>query len=249
MESTQPGAETITMMYGVNTAVSAAVKKLSQLDYVTHNLANASTPGFKNERLLFVRKSGSDTMAEDSFSHDPVVVIDHSQGTVEKTGSPLDVAIQGDGYFAIETPNGERYTRNGSFTLNASGELVTKSGDAVMGEGGRITITGKKYQIDNSGNITADGNSVGKIKIVDFKKKDALAKKGAGLFEATDKAEQSSIDNPEVRSGYLETSNVSAVKEMIEMIDIQRSFEAYSKAMQTISEQDRMSTNRIGKIF
>ena len=92
------------MMYGVNTAVSAAVKKLSQLDYVVHNLANASTPGFKNERLLFVRNSGADTMAEDSFSHNPLVVIDHSQGTVEKTGSPLDVAIQGDGYFVIETP-------------------------------------------------------------------------------------------------------------------------------------------------
>ena len=148
---------------------------------------------------------------------------------MEKTGSPLDVAIQGDGYFVIETPNGERFTRNGSFTLNASGELVTKSGDAVMGDGGRITITGKKYQIDNSGNITADGSSVGKIKIVDFKQKDALAKKGAGLFEATGKAEQSAIENPEVRAGYLETSNVSAVKEMIEMIDIQRSFEAYRK--------------------
>jgi flagellar basal-body rod protein FlgF len=248
MESTQPGAETITMMYGVNTAVSAAVKKLSQLDYITHNLSNASTPGFKNERLLFVRKSDTDTMAEDSFSHDPVVIIDHSQGTVEKTGSPLDVAIQGDGYFAIETPDGERYTRNGSFTLNAGGELVTKSGDAVMGEGGRITISGKKYEISNSGSVIVDGSEVGKIKLVDFKKKDALAKKGAGLFEATGKAEQSSVENPEVRAGYLETSNVSAVKEMIEMIDIQRSFEAYSKAMQTISDQERLSTSRVGKI-
>jgi flagellar basal-body rod protein FlgF len=248
MGSTPPGAETITMMYGVNTAVSAAVKKLSQLDYVTHNLANASTPGFKNERLLFVRRSGTDAMAEDSFSHDPVVVIDHSQGTVEKTGSPLDVAIQGDGYFVIETPNGERFTRNGSFTLNASGELVTKSGDAVMGDGGRITITGKKYEIDNTGSVTVDGSSVGKIKLVDFKQKDTLSKKGAGLFEATGKAEQSAIENPEVRAGYLETSNVSAVKEMIEMIDIQRSFEAYSKAMQTISDQDRLSTSRVGKI-
>ena len=236
------------MMYGVNTAVSAAVKKLSQLDYVVHNLANASTPGFKNARLLFVRRSSTDTLAEDSFSHDPVVLIDHSQGTAEKTGSPLDVAIQGDGYFVIETPNGERFTRNGSFTLNAGGELVTKSGDPVMGEGGRITISGKKFEIGNSGSVTVDGSEVGKIKLVDFKKKDALIKKGAGLFEAAAKAEQSAIENPEVRAGYLETSNVAAVKEMIEMIDIQRSFEAYSKAMQTISDQDRLSTSRVGKI-
>jgi flagellar basal-body rod protein FlgG len=235
------------MMYGVNTAVSAAVKKLSQLDYAVHNLANASTPGFKNERLIFVRRSGTDAMAEDSFSHDAVVLIDHSQGTLEKTGSLLDVAIQGDGYFAIETPNGERYTRNGSFTLNAGGELVTKSGDAVMGEGGRITISGRKIEIDNAGNVSVDGNNVGKIKLVDFKKKDALIKKGAGLFEASAKAEQSAVETPEMRSGYLETSNVAAVKEMIEMINIQRSFEAYSKAMQTISDQDRLSTSRIGK--
>lgn len=236
------------MMYGVNTAVSAAVKKLSQLDYSVHNLANASTPGFKNERLIFVRRAGTDAMAEDSFSHDPVVLIDHSPGTLEKTGSPLDVAIQGEGYFAIETPKGERYTRNGSFTLSPTGELTTKSGDPVMGDGGRITVTGKKFEIDNAGNVTADGSSVGKIKIVDFKKKDALIKRGAGLFEASAKAEQSPIDTPEVRAGYLETSNVSAVKEMIEMIDIQRSFEAYTRAMQTISDQDRMSTTRVGKI-
>jgi flagellar basal-body rod protein FlgF len=235
-------------MYGVNTAVSAAVKKLSQHDYVVHNLANASTPGYKAERLIFVKKANTDPLLENSFSHDPVVLIDHSQGTLQKTGSPFDVAIHGDGYFAIETPDGERYTRNGSFTLNATGELVTKSGDAVMGDGGRITISGRKIDIANDGKITVDGSDAGKLKIVDFKKKDALVKKGMGLFEAKATAEQSTVENPEVRTGYLETSNVQAVKEMIEMIDLQRSFEAYLKAMQTISDKDKLSTSRIGRI-
>ncbi|MGE5789519.1 MAG: flagellar basal-body rod protein FlgF [Syntrophaceae bacterium] len=237
------------MMYGVNTAVSAAVKKLSQHDYVTHNLANAQTPGYKAERLIFVRKPETDPMAEDSFSHDPVVLIDHAPGMLQKSGNPLDVAIQGEGYFAIETKDGERFTRNGSFTLNASGELVTQSGDAVMGEGGRITISGKKIEISNSGSISVDGSEAGKLKIVDFKKKDALVKRGNGLFEAARNAEQAALENPEVRSGYLETSNVQAVKEMVEMIDIQRSFEAYLKIMQTISDQDRMATSRVGKIY
>lgn len=236
------------MMYGVNTAVSAAVKKLSQHDYVTHNLANANTPGYKAERLAFVRKPETDSMAEDSFSHDPVVLIDHSPGTLQKSGNPLDVAIQGEGYFVIETRDGERYTRNGSFTLNQNGELITMSGDAVMGEGGRITISGRKIEISNEGTINVDGNDAGKLKIVDFKKKDALVKRGAGLFAASAKAEQAPLDNPEVRSGYLETSNVQAVKEMVEMIDIQRSFEAYLKIMQTISDQDRLATSRIGKL-
>jgi flagellar basal-body rod protein FlgG len=237
------------MMYGVNTAVSAAVKKLSQHDYVTHNLANASTPGFKAERLIFVRKPGTDTMAEYSSSHEPVVLIDHSPGTLQKSGNPFDVAIQGEGFFAIETKDGERYTRNGSFTLNQNGEMVTQSGDAVMGDGGRITISGKRVEISNAGAVSVDGSEVGKLKIVDFKRKDALVKRGNGIFEASGKAEQSSVETPEVRAGYLETSNVQAVKEMVEMIDIQRSFEAYLKVMQTISEQDRMSTGRIGKIF
>jgi flagellar basal-body rod protein FlgF len=237
------------MMYGVNTAVSAAVKKLSQNDYVVHNMANANTPGFKAERLIFVRKPGTDTMAEDSYSHDPLVLIDHSPGTLQKSGNPLDVAIQGEGFFVIETKDGERYTRNGSFTLNQNGEMVTQSGDAVMGEGGRITISGRKVEISNAGAISVDGSEVGKLKIVDFKKKDALVKRGNGFFEASGKAEQAAVDAPDVRSGYLETSNVQAMKEMVEMIDIQRSFEAYLKVMQTISEQDRMSTNRIGKIF
>lgn len=236
------------MMYGVNTAVSAAVKKLSQHDYVTHNLANANTPGYKAERLIFVRRPETDPMAEDSFSHDPVVLIDHSPGTLQKTGNPLDVAIQGEGYFVIETKDGERYTRNGSFTLNQNGELITLSGDAVLGEGGRITISGKKIEISNTGAVSADGSEVGRLKIVDFKKKDALVKRGAGLFEASGGAEQAALENPEVRAGYLETSNVQAVKEMIEMIDIQRSFEAYLKIMQTMSEQDRLATSRLAKL-
>jgi len=236
------------MMYGVNTAVSAAVKKLSQHDYVTHNLANANTPGYKAERLIFVRRPETDSMAEDSFSHDPVVLIDHSPGTLQKSGNPLDVAIQGEGYFVIETKDGERYTRNGSFTLNQNGELITMSGNAVLGEGGRITISGKKIEISNAGAVNVDGSEVGKLKIVDFKKRDALVKRGAGLFEASAKAEQAALENPEVRSGYLETSNVQAVKEMIEMIDIQRSFEAYLKIMQTMSEQDRLATGRLGKL-
>jgi len=248
MGSTPPGAETIAMMYGVNTAVSAAVKKLSQHDYVTHNLANANTPGFKAERLIFVRRPETDPMAEDSFSHDPVVLIDHSPGTLQKTGNPLDVAIQGEGYFVIETKDGERYTRNGGFTLSPSGELVTLSGDAVMGEGGRITISGRKIEISNAGAVSVDGSEVGRLKIVDFKKKDALVKRGAGLFEASARAEQTPLEAAEVRSGYLETSNVQAVKEMIEMIDIQRSFEAYLKIMQTMSEQDRLATGRVGKL-
>jgi len=237
------------MMYGVNTAVSAAVKKLNQNDYINHNLANVNTPGFKAERLIFVRKAETDPMAEDSFSHDPVVLVDHSPGTLQKSGNPLDVAIQGDGYFAIETRDGERYTRNGTFTLNQSGELVTMSGDAVMGEGGRITINGRKIEIGNNGAITVDGGEAGKLKIVDFKKKDALVKAGSNLFAAKANAEQTTPETVEVRSGYIETSNVQAVKEMIEMIDISRSFEAYLKIMQTISDQDRLSTNRVGKIF
>lgn len=237
------------MMYGVNTAVSAAVKKLSQHDYVTHNLANANTPGFKAERLIFVRRPETDTMAEDSFSHDSVVLIDHSPGTLQKSGNPLDVAVQGEGYFVIETKDGERYTRNGSFTLNQNGELVTQSGDAVMGEGGRITISGKKVEISNAGAVSVDGSESGKLKIVDFKKKDELVKRGNGLFEASAKAEQTTLESPEVRAGYLETSNIQAVKEMVEMIDIQRSFEAYLKIMQTISEQDRLATSRVGKVY
>ncbi len=158
------------------------------------------------------------------------------------------MAIQGEGYFVIETRDGERYTRNGSFTLNQNGELTTMSGDAVMGEGGRITISGRKIEISNAGTINVDGNDAGKLKIVDFKKKDALVKRGSGLFAASATAEQTPLDNPEVRSGYLETSNVQAVKEMVEMIDIQRSFEAYLKIMQTISDQDRLATSRIGKL-
>jgi flagellar basal-body rod protein FlgF len=235
-------------MYGVNTAVSAAVKRMSQHDYIANNLANAATPGFKAERLTFVRRPDADSMEENPFSHNPVVLVDQSPGTLYSTANPLDVAIQGEGFFVVETPQGEAYTRNGSFTVNKDKELVNQSGDAVMGESGKITITGSKIQIDNKGSVTVDGAEAGKLKIVSFKKTDALQKTGASLFKDSGQAGMTPVEDVDIRSGALEQSNVQVVKEMIDMIDVQRSYEAYLKMMQTISEQDKLSTGRLGKL-
>ena len=237
------------MIYGVNTAVSACVKRIAQLDYVTNNLANVNTPGFKAERLSFVRKADVPELEENAFSHTPSVVTDHSRGTLQKTGNPLDIAIDGEGYFVIQGKEGEYFTRNGSFTINSRKELVTLQGDPVMGEGGKITLSGKNVDISGSGAIRVDGSDAGRLRIVGFQKKDALQRMGQGQFKDAGVAQQAPEERPEVRSGYVELSNVQAVKEMIDMIDIQRSVEAYMKVMQTISEQDRMATGRLGKLY
>ena len=220
------------------------IRQIHRLDSVTHNIANVNTPGFKVERLCF--PSG---VSEGSLMRRPAAVIDYSPGVMRKTGNVLDLAIGGKGFFAIQTKEGVAYTRDGRFTLDKDKKLVTKAGDFVLGRSGKIDITGNNIEINERGIITVDGGEVGALKIVDFGKPARLARFGNGLFhDPGNLAVPKEEENPEIQSGYLELSNVQAIKEMVEMIDIQRTFETYQKVMQTIQDQDKLSTDRIGRL-
>lgn len=246
------------MSYTINDIASAAAVKVSQLDLVSNNIANAATPGYKTEHML---ASVGDNVADPTNDQVPQVstsvYVDFSQGVLEKTGNNLDVAIQGEGFFEVETPTGRAYTRAGSFTINKDGTLTDKMGNPVMGEGGRITVTGddteRGVRIAPSGMVKVygtdvDGVEVGTLKVVAFTDMTKLKRSANGFFIDPGQAGLKTPEEINVQSGYLELSNASAAKEMIQMIDIQRSFELYQKAIHTISEQDRLAVSRVGRL-
>lgn len=246
-----------TSMYN---ALYGALTQENRLAITANNLANVNTTGFKRETMAFqdvFHRFGNDIL--DPFTainersmlpapEDTAQVrialthIDFSQGPVKQTGNPLDVALQGEGFFKIRTPEGDLYTRNGSFRLTPSGELVTQQGFPVLGDGGPITLEpNAQVLIGPDGQIQADGEPIGILNLVTFTNLQALEKLGHNLFRfrpGTRAAEQPAV-NTTVAQGYLESANVEVVGEMVNMIAAQRSFEAYQKVMQTALEADQ----------
>ena len=237
------------MSYTINDIAGVAAVKVTQLDLVSNNIANAATPGYKTEHMLAsVGGNVSDPTNDQTPQVNSSVYIDFSPGLLEKTGNNLDVALQGDGFFEIQTPAGPAYTRAGNFTITKDGTLVDKSGNPVMGESGRITISGNNVQIAQGGMVTVDGAEVATLKVVTFEDTTKLKRSANGLFIDPGQAGLKKPDVKNIQSGYLEMSNASIMKEMVQMIDIQRSFELYQKAIQTVSAQDELSVNRVGRL-
>ena len=237
------------MSYTINDIAGVAAVKVTQLDLVSNNIANAATPGYKTEHMLAsVGDNVSDPTNDQTPQVNASVYIDFTQGLLEKTGNNLDVALQGNGFFEMQTPAGLAYTRAGNFTIGRDGTLVDKSGNPVMGESGRITITGNDVQIAQSGMVKVDGVEVATLKVVAFEDTTKLKRSANGLFVDPGQAGLKKAEEKNIQSGYLEMSNASVMKEMVQMIDIQRSFELYQKAIQTESDQDRLSVSRVGRL-
>ncbi len=237
------------MDYGIKLMAGAATKRLNPLDVVTHNIANTNTPGFKAERFRFLKETagGESNQAPDALKQ--VKTVDYSQGVIQHTGNVLDLAIKGEGFFAVQGADGIAYTRDGRFTLNKDNELVTLAGDYVLGQKGKISLAGNAVLIDENGGISVDNSQIDVLKMVAFNKSSELIKNNQGNYDnPEDRAEAKEDDASWVQSGYIELSNVQPIREMVEMITIQRTFESYQKVIQTISEQNKMSTSRIGKL-
>jgi flagellar basal-body rod protein FlgF len=181
--------------------------------------------------------------------HVDQVYTDFTQGDANKTGNPLDLALQGTGFFAIETPQGEQYTRNGEFTLNSQGYLTTKEGYKVLGQQGPIQVSGSSVLINEQGQIFDGKNEIDTLKLVDFKDYKLLQKTGDTLYKDL----SGNGDNMKkavglVEQGYTEGSNVNSVKQMVEMITVLRSYEANQKIIKTHDELLDKAVNEIGRI-
>jgi flagellar basal-body rod protein FlgG len=236
------------MAYDVSLMAAAMDQKIQQLQHVTHNLANASTPGFKAEHLLILnvpRQEGEPGTGNDTLK---TMIVDFERGISQRTDNPLDLALQNDGFFVVQTKDGQAYTRKGDFTVNGLKQLVTQAGDPVVGEGGAITLGSGKIRVAGNGSIFVDQNEVGQLKIVDFGNRQALRNVGGGLYVDDGAAGVKRVDRPEIASGSIELSNVNVVNEMAQMIEIHRSFEAYQKIIQMLSDQDKLSVSRVGRV-
>jgi flagellar basal-body rod protein FlgF len=216
-----------------------------RLDIISNNIANSSTAGYKAIRPTLnavsetTESSGSNTQLKNALVGIYDTFIDFSDGTIIDSGSVFDVAIVGKGYFVVQGENGNLYTRNGQFTVDQSGRLVTMSGDPVMGKGGEITIdeAGSNVFIENDGSIFVGKDLVDTIKIVDFNDKKGLKPVGKTYFMNENETEpEITPELYSIRQGSYEGSNVSVVREMVDMIETMRAYECYTKVDQMFSD-------------
>lgn len=229
---------------------------LRELDIVANNLANVDTVGFKFEDLL----AGADPQAPASGgggASSPVVFVagdgvarDYSQGPLTQTGSPLDLAIDGRGFFQISTASGPRYTRDGRFRLDATGRIVTQDGDAVEGTGGDIVIDPKKgpVAIAASGDVSQSGQVVGKVAIVTFDSLAALSKDGNNQYRNDSNLTASPATGAQLRQGMLETSNVQPVVQITHLIEISRAYDAISSMINDTANLSNTAVQRLGAV-
>jgi flagellar basal-body rod protein FlgF/flagellar basal-body rod protein FlgG len=229
-----------------------------ELDVVANNVANLNTTGYKADGSMFEEYLTSNARADEtgsrvSFVRDRGVWHDMSQGPVERTGNPLDVAIDGKGFLAVQTPRGERYTRNGSMQINQAGVLVTSEGYPVIGDGGPITLqpTDRQVSISRDGTLsvrqgTSTVDSVrGKLKLVTFDNPQRLQKDGNGTFNPVRGTQPQPATTGGFIQGSIEKSNVRGVVEMSRMIEITRS---YTNIASILQQQSDMSQSAIDKL-
>lgn len=258
------------MVRGLFTAYTGMLNQQYRLDTITNNLANAATTGYKREGAtsrafddvlgVKIKDSSVSYVIQEIGNMNLGVKIgenytDYKQGSFKETGNTFDLALAGNGFFAISftNKNGEemtKYTRDGSFTTDVDGVLRTKDGDYVLNDGGgQITIPtdAADVVIDEMGNIYADGDLVDTLGITDFENYDYLEKYGENMYTPVEGAEEIET-TAAVRQGYLEMSNINAVSEMVEMIAITRAYEANQKAVQTADSMIEKSVNTVGSL-
>jgi flagellar basal-body rod protein FlgF len=233
-----------------------------ELEVVANNIANLNTTGFKADGAVFSEflrgKADTDQFAAQdrrlSLVQDRMNWHDMSQGVVQQTGGPLDIAIDGDGMLAVQTAGGERYTRNGALQLNNLGQVVTTNGDTVLGESGPIVIqpTDRDIVINKDGTIKVrEGQSLntdstrGKLRIVRFADTQQLIKEGASSYSVPAGVTPEPVVNPNVIQGAIEKSNVRSVIEMSRMIEVTR---AYTEVATIISQQNDLRKNSLQQL-
>jgi flagellar basal-body rod protein FlgG len=180
---------------------------------------------------------------------------DFSSGGMKKTDSPFDLALSGNGFFCVRTPDGVQYTRRGDFTVNADDVLVTQEGWPVLGQGGEIALkmvkpsnTQREFSVSEDGYITVDGSQVDRLRIVDCAQSHALEKTEHNYYRALKPEELKELDEDiKVSQGFLELSNVDTVSMMTEMIEVLRGYESYQKMMRSIDDMDARLINDVGR--
>jgi flagellar basal-body rod protein FlgF len=210
-------------------------------EVTANNLANASTDGFKADRVLAHRLNGTTAPV-------PVVETDLRQGTFRETGRSLDLGLDGDGYFVVATPQGERLTRGGSFRLDTAGRLANSQGDLVLGDGGPIVLQGGKVEVHADGSILVDGQAAGRLRIVSPDQPRQMLKEGFGRYAPGGEVHTVDEDTTHVRQGAVEEANLDSLLSMVDLVTIQRAYAANADALKAMDSVLGAVTNEVGKV-
>lgn len=235
------------MVRGLTSSASGMIAQMAGQDITANNLANVNTSGYKRDIPSFQAMLTSAVGAAPTVHVTAGGGVDFSQGALQTTGSKLNFALEGDGFFTVQTANGPAYTRDGAFTVKTDGSLVTLSGDSVLGAAGPIKIGKGEIAVDPSGTVSQNGVAVDTLKIARFANQNGLTKLGGNLWSAGGQAPVAATGTS-VRQGYLESSNVNSVSEMVTMISDYRTFEASSKAVQAADSTLDKCVNEVGRV-
>jgi flagellar basal-body rod protein FlgG len=233
-------------MPGIFNLIDASLKLQERFETISNNLANTGTNAFKKDIVSF-KETFAGSKDNSAFTGSKDSVTDFSPGPIRHTGNQLDVALMNNGFFKIQTPRGMRYTRDGSFTLNSEGELLTKNGDTVLGQNGPVKINGSKVSIRSDGQIVVDKEPVEKLLVVDFEQTKFLTKEGGSYYlYSGEEKEIYTVDNVNIQQNYIESSNVNSIQESIKMIETFRVFQSVQKAIQSIDQINNKMINEYG---
>ena len=256
------------MIRGLYTSAIGMITQMNKMDTITNNIANVDTTGFKEdnavvqsfseemmkilddpERRLIKRNNDIGKVTLGNFITE--VYTDFANASIKETTGTYDFAIEGEGFFAIEHldkkgNSTEKYTRDGSFTVNQYGELVTKNGHYVLGDNGRITIPNGQVSISENGYIYANGEFVDRLKLVNFENLDTLRKYGSNLYDKIDDTIEKPF-NAKVMQGHLEGANVNVVDEMVKLINVSRIYEVNSNMIQSHDSVIGKAVNDLGR--
>src|SRR6476660_3284762 len=235
-----------------------------ELDVVSNNIANLNTTGFKADNVVFQeflmpgaranQFAGADRQL--SFVHDRATWLDLSQGPVEHTGNPLDVAVSGNAFLTVQTPRGERYTRNGALQINAQGQLVTSEGLAVIGQNGPIVFQPNDRDISigidglisvREGQNTTDSQR-GKLKLASFDQPQRLQKDGTSTYMAPAGVTPQVATDARVAQGAIEKSNVKSVMEMTRMVEVTRAYTQIASMLQSQSDTRKSAIDKLAEV-
>lgn len=225
---------------GTYSALSGMQTRLAELDRIAADLANINTSGYKTERAgAFVaeRRAFSTALESAIDVTEGATKVDFRSGTIASTGRSLDVALQGNGFIAIDTPAGVRYTRNGSLSRGADGMLTTATGEPLVNDlgAGPIRLTAGEVAIDPDGTVRVGSTVAGKVRLVEFEREDQIVRESGARFRAIAGAEPRPAEQTTLVSGSLEQSNASAVDLMAKLTEVTRSFETLQRGVSLLS--------------
>ncbi len=241
------------MIKGLYRSASAMIPHVKIQEITANNLANASAPGFKRD-MLFTRELSRAQAKEYPKKSDwetPMidqVYTEYDQGMLDKTDNPLDVALEGKGFFTLQLEDGTTVlSRSGSFTVDQSGYLVNPDGHRLLGDGGPINVGEGTVSISEMGQVEVDASPVANIRVVDIEDKSSLQKVGDSEYQIPEGINLISAVNFAIKQGYLESSNVNVIKEMINMVASYRSFESDAQALKAQDDSLEKLINNVGR--